>query len=70
MDHFRAGIMLTIIGLFLGFITYKKSKFFWEFFNTRWLRKILGDDVTLIALYLVSGVLVITGLLLANGIIR
>jgi len=70
MNNVRSGIMLVLIGFFLGFITYKKYSFFWDFFNTRLLRKYLGDDVTTIALYLVSSLLIIVGFLLSKGIVQ
>lgn len=70
MDNVRTGIMLVLIGCFLGFITYKKYSFFWDFFNARLLRKYLGNDVTVVALYLVSSVLIIVGFLISKGIVQ
>ncbi|SET60070.1 hypothetical protein SAMN05660297_02902 [Natronincola peptidivorans] len=70
MDHVGAGIMLVFIGLFLGFITYKKHSFFWNFYNTKILRKYLGDNATAGALYMISIVLIVTGFLVSTGILQ
>lgn len=70
MDNIRSGIMLVLAGFFLGFITYKKYSFFWDFFNTKLLRKYLGNDGTTVALFLVSSALIIVGLLLSKGIVQ
>ena len=56
--------------MYLGFITYKKYNFFWNFFNTRLLRKFLGDSVASNTLYIVSMVLIVTGMLVATGIVQ
>lgn len=69
MDNTTAGVLLALIGVFLGFITYKKYNLFWNFFNTRLLRKSLGDRGTTIALYFVSIVLIVTGVILAIGLV-
>jgi hypothetical protein len=69
MDNVRGGITLILIGFFLSFITYKKYSFFWDFFNTKVLRKYIGNEVTSVALYLVSIVLIVVGFLLSKGII-
>lgn len=63
------GLILVLIGAFLGIITYKKYKLFWEFLSTRLLRRWVGDTVTTISLYIVSVVLIVAGLLLSVGII-
>ncbi|MDR7856596.1 hypothetical protein [Tissierella sp.] len=70
MDNVRGGITLILIGFFLSFITYKKYSFFWDFFNTKLLRKYLGNEVTSVALYLVSIVLIIAGFLVYKGIVQ
>lgn len=70
MDNVSGGISLSLIGFFLGFITYKKYNFFWNFFNTRLLRKFLGDGLTSNILYIVSIVLIVTGMLVATGIVQ
>ncbi|NLK98333.1 hypothetical protein [Defluviitalea saccharophila] len=64
------GILLILIGVFLGFITYKKYSLFWNIINTRLLRKLLGDTVTSIILYIVSIVLIVTGVILTLGFAR
>lgn len=69
MDNVRSGITLIVIGIILGFITYKKYNLFWDSHNTKVLRKYLGDNVTSIALYIVSIVLMVVGLLVSKGII-
>ena len=63
-------IMLMLIGVFLGFITYKKYNLFWNIIDTRLLRKLLGDTVTSIILYIISIVLIVTGVILALGFAR
>jgi len=70
MDRVLSGITLALIGLFLGFITYKKYSFFWNFFNTRLLRKYLGDNFTSATLYVVSIVFIVFGFLLSLNIIQ
>ena len=70
MDNVRGGITLVLVGFFLGFITYKKYSFFWDFFNTKLLRKSLGNDVTSAVLYLVSIILIVTGFLVSKGIVQ
>lgn len=70
MDSIIGGILLALVGFFLGFLTYRKHALFWNFINTRLLRKCLGDTVTLIILYIVSIVLIVVGILLAVGVVR
>ncbi|MDF2547966.1 MAG: hypothetical protein K0R93_2864 [Anaerosolibacter sp.] len=70
MDHVISGIMLTLIGFFLGFITYKRYSFFWDFLNTKLLRKLLGDTATVIALYVVSIMFIATGILVSSSILK
>lgn len=70
MDNVRAGIMLTLIGFFLGFITYKRYSFFWDFLNTKLLRKLLGDTAAVIALYVVSVLFIVIGILVSSSILK
>lgn len=70
MNNITGGLLLALVGFFLGFITYKKYSFFWNAFNTRILRKYLGDKVTLVICYIVSFVLAITGIFVATGMIK
>ncbi|MFA5635410.1 MAG: hypothetical protein WC977_05835 [Anaerovoracaceae bacterium] len=70
MDSVAGGILLTLIGFFLGFITYKKYNLFWNIINTRLLRRLLGDTATSIILYLVSILFIAIGVLLAVGLVR
>ncbi|MGI6159416.1 MAG: hypothetical protein ACOYER_06085 [Limnochordia bacterium] len=70
MDNVMGGMLLALIGLFLGMVTYKQSKFFWDSMSTRILRKYLGDAVVSVALYIVSAVLVLVGVMLAAGLVR
>ena len=69
MDSTIGGILLALIGFFLGFLTYRKHALFWNFTNTRLLRKYLGDTVTQTILYIVSIVLTVVGILLAVGVV-
>jgi hypothetical protein len=69
MSTFIPGLSLILVGSFLSIIAYRKYKLFWEFFNTRLLRKWLGDSLTTVLLYIISIVFIITGILLSMGVI-
>lgn len=70
MDKFTSGLILMLIGAFLGLITFKKYKLFWEFFNTRLLRKWLGDTFATVLLYIVSIMFIVVGIILSLGLLR
>lgn len=70
MNTTISGLVLMLIGSLLGIINYRKYKVFWEFFNTRLLRKWLGDSVTTVLLYIISIVFIVVGSLLSIGLIR
>jgi uncharacterized membrane protein YqaE (UPF0057 family) len=69
MNNVSSGILLTLIGFFLGFITYKKQNWFWNLFNTKLLRGLLGNTATSVTLYIVSILLIVTGVLLSLGLV-
>lgn len=69
MNSFTSGLLLVTVGMLLGILTLIKYKLFWEFLNTRLLRKWIGDFNTSIALYLVSMLFIIVGILLSLNII-
>lgn len=69
MNNVSSGILLTLIGFFLGFITYKKNNWFWNLFNTKLLRGLLGNTATSVTLYIVSILLIVTGVLLSLGLV-
>lgn len=70
MDHIVGGVLLALAGCLLGFVTYKRYSFFWDFINARLLRKWFGDSTTSRVLYVVSSVLVVVGVLVAAGLVR
>lgn len=70
MENVTGGLLLALIGLLLSYITYKKINFFWNFINTKLLRKYLGDNLTSLVLYIVSIILIITGVMVALSIIQ
>jgi len=70
MNNVISGLILVGIGFFLGFITFKKTKLFWDFLNMRIIRKYLGDNLTSVALYFISIVLIVVGLLLSLSIVQ
>ncbi len=69
MNSFTSGLLLVTVGMLLGILTLIKYKLFWEFLNTRLLRKWIGDFNTSIVLYLVSMLFIIVGILLSLNII-
>ncbi|NMB02042.1 MAG: hypothetical protein GX971_11105 [Firmicutes bacterium] len=70
VDNIVGGILLALAGFSLGFLTHRKSGLFWNFVNTRLLRKYLGDDGTTTILYIVSLVLIAVGTIVAIGLIN
>ncbi len=69
MNHTVGGLLLAFAGLLLGILTYKKWSIFWDFLETRFFRKYLGDETTATILYVLSVVLIAVGLLVAAGFI-
>jgi hypothetical protein len=69
MNNIIPGLSLILVGSLLSIMTYRKYKLFWEFFNTRLLRKWLGDSLATVTLYILSIVFIITGILLSMGAI-
>ena len=69
MDNFTAGISLVLTGLFVWFVTYKRVPIFWNFFDTKLIRKFLGDIITAYLLYFLGAVFIVVGILLSKGII-
>jgi hypothetical protein len=69
MNTIIPGLSLILVGSLLSIMTYRKYKLFWEFFNTRLLRKWLGDSLATVTLYILSIVFIITGILLSMGVI-
>lgn len=69
MNNIIPGLSLILVGSLLSIMTYRKYKLFWEFFNTRLLRKWLGDSLATVTLYILSIVFIITGILLSMGVI-
>lgn len=69
MNNVSSGILLTLIGFFLGFITYKKHNWFWNSFNARLLRRFFGNAATSIILYVISILFIVAGVLLAFGLV-
>ena len=70
MENVTGGLLLALIGLLLSYITYKKINIFWNFINTKLLRNYLGDILTCLVLYIVSIILIITGVMVALSIIQ
>jgi len=70
MSNVMGGVLLALIGLFLSVVTYRRSRFFWDSMSARLLRKHLGDAAVSVALYIVSAVLVLVGVMLALGLVR
>jgi len=69
MDNFTAGIALVLTGLFVWFVTYKRVPVFWNFFDTKLIRKFCGDTFTVYLLYFLGSAFIVTGILLSKGII-
>lgn len=70
MNNVSSGLAIILVGILLGILTFTKFKYFWEFFNTKLLRKWIGDSYTSIALYIVSTFFIIIGTLLSLDVIR
>ena len=70
VESLIGGIMLALIGLFLGVVTCRRSSFLWDAMSTRLLRKYLGDPVVYVVLSIVSIVLVLIGAILVMGVVR
>ncbi|MGI6149541.1 MAG: hypothetical protein ACOYEU_09330 [Limnochordia bacterium] len=70
VESLIGGIMLALIGLFLGVVTCRRSSFLWDSMSTRLLRKYLGDPVVYVVLSIVSIVLVLIGAILVMGVVR
>ena len=70
VESLIGGIMLALIGLFLGVVTCRRSSFLWDSMSTRLLRKYLGDPVAYVVLSIVSIVLVLIGAILVMGVVR
>jgi len=67
MEHVIGGVLLVIVGCFLGLVTYKKYSFFWDFINARLLRRWLGDSTASGLLYVIAVVLIAVGAAVAVG---